>query len=208
MLLYHCGPLEFIYLTHQCNTATMDADRFARYWGTSTPRMHIPGFTHPVQDFTLEDVLDMTNYIPPKKKKNQQKRGGGGGSYQIQPSFVDGDDSGDKEDDPAEKDDISSLPVTCAVTLEQRLKRMNENDIDYDLIAVLIKTLLQTKDDDGSILVFLPGVGEIDRAERAIHQIVKGYAFTILPLHGGLQPEKQQQVFVPARKGYTKIILR
>jgi HrpA-like RNA helicase len=27
-------------------SATMDADRFARYWGTDTPRMHIPGFTH------------------------------------------------------------------------------------------------------------------------------------------------------------------
>ena len=66
---------------------------------------------------------------------------------------------------------------------------------------------LQAKKDDGLILVFLPGAGEIEKAERAIHQIVKGQSISILPLHGGLQPEKQQQVFVPARKGFTKVIL-
>mmetsp|Transcript_15236 Transcript_15236/g.33072 ORF Transcript_15236/g.33072 Transcript_15236/m.33072 type:complete len:1605 (-) Transcript_15236:173-4987(-) len=195
-------------LTVVLMSATMDADRFAKYWGVGTPRMHIPGFTHPVQDFTLEDVLEMTCYIPPKKKKQSQySRGGGGGSkYQIQPSFVDGNGFEDDEECPAEKGS-SSMPMSCAVPLEERLKRMNEDEIDYDLIAVLIKTILQTKEDDGSLLVFLPGAGEIDRAERAIHQIVKGHALTILPLHGGLQADKQQQVFVPARRGYTKVIL-
>ncbi len=84
---------------------------------------------------------------------------------------------------------------------------MTENEIDYTLISVLIKALLQKKEDDGSILVFLPRAGEIDRAERAINQITKGHVITILPLHGGLQPEKQQHVFLPARIGHTKNIL-
>ncbi|KAL7550933.1 hypothetical protein ACHAWF_014139 [Thalassiosira exigua] len=182
-------------------SATMDADRFAKYWGESTPRMHIPGFTHPVKDRSLEDVLELTCYIPPKKKKKQQQRGR---SYQIQPSFVDGDDYDDDEDRPL--DSGPSLPLSCPVPLEERLKRMTD-EIDYDLIAVLIKSLLQSKEDDGSILVFLPGAGEIDQTERAIHRIVKGHAMTILPLHGGLQPERQQQVFIPAKKGFTKVIL-
>ena len=43
-------------------SATLDADRFAAYWGTNTPRMHIPGRTFPVTDFFLEDVLQLTNY--------------------------------------------------------------------------------------------------------------------------------------------------
>ncbi|KAL3801900.1 hypothetical protein ACHAW5_005288 [Stephanodiscus triporus] len=171
-------------------SATMDADRFAKYFGESTPRMHIPGFTHPVQDFMLEDVLEMTGYIPPKKNPANVKR------YDVQ----------DDADDPVERNP-SSTPMACSLPLNERLKRMNENEIDYNLVSVLIKTLLQQKEDDGSILVFLPGAGEIDRAERAIYQIVKGHAITILPLHGGLQPEKQQQVFLPAKKGYTKIIL-
>lgn len=168
----------------------MDAERFAKYFGESTPRMHIPGFTHPVQDFMLEDVLEMTGYIPPKNN----------------PAYVKRDDVQDDEDGPVERNP-SSTPMACPLPLNERLKRMNENEIDYNLISVLVKTLLQQKEDDGSILVFLPGAGEIDRAERAIYQIAKGHAITILPLHGGLQPEKQQQVFLPAKKGYTKIIL-
>jgi len=194
-------------LTVVLMSATMDADRFAAYWGAGTPRMHIPGFTHPVQDFTLEDVLEITGYIPPKKKKKQSQysRGGGGGkNYQIQPSLADGNGVEDDEEPTAEQ---GSSSMQCAVPLEERLKRINEDEIDYDLIAVLIKTLLHMKEDDGSLLIFLPGAGEIDRAERAIQQIVKGHLITILPLHGGLQPEKQQQVFVPARRGFTKVIL-
>ena len=43
--------------------------------------MHIPGFTHPVQDFFLFEVLKLTNYIPPsgKKKKKKKSNFGGGG---------------------------------------------------------------------------------------------------------------------------------
>jgi HrpA-like RNA helicase len=42
-------------------SATIDADRMAAYWGTGTPRMHIPGRTFPVSNFTLEDVLKLTH---------------------------------------------------------------------------------------------------------------------------------------------------
>ena len=182
----------------------MDADRFANYWGEGTPRMHIPGRTFPVRDVTLEGVLEMTCYIPPKKKKKKQQlfRGDSGRSNQNR-SYIDPELDADY---PTERDTSSTLEA-CVVPLEERLKRMIEDEIDYDLIAVLIKTLLQRKEDDGSILVFLPGAGEIERTERAIHQFVKGFNFTVLPLHGGLQTEKQQLVFVPAQKGCTKVIL-
>ena len=103
-------------LTVVLMSATMDADRFAKYFGESTPRMHIPGFTHPVQDFSLEDVLEMTGYIPPKKTSAHVKR----------------DNFRDGEDGPSAKN-MSLNPVTCAVPLNERLKRVNENEIDYNL---------------------------------------------------------------------------
>eukprot|EP00804_Cyclotella_cryptica_P010194 CCRYP_013832-RA/>CCRYP_013832-RA protein AED:0.01 eAED:0.01 QI:166/1/1/1/1/0.8/5/1790/1137 len=189
-------------------SATMDADRFANYWGPQTPRMHIPGFTHPVKDFMLEDVMQMTGYIPPKQGTNR-KGGQGNSLYQIQPSFVDGDSLGtDCNDDNLNSlDDEPSLRTSATpLSTEERIKRMDANEIDYDLIAVLIGSLLRTKEDDGSILVFLPGAGEIERAERAINKVVKSQPIHVLPLHGGLQPEKQQQVFLPSN-GKTKIIL-
>lgn len=174
-------------------SATMDADRFSKYFGDNTPRIHIPGFTHPVQDYTLDDVLTLTGYIPLKNPKSH---------HHMRRDYVHNDG-----DDPLERD-TSSAAVSCTVPLIERLKRMNENEIDYALISLLIITLLNTKEDDGSILVFLSGAGEIDKAERAIQQQnAKGHAITILPLHGGLQADKQNLVFLPARKGYTKIIL-
>lgn len=150
----------------------------------------------------LEDVLKMTGYVPPKKKCGKR---GGASNYQIQHSFIDGDvlDPEDEMDASNVRDNSSS---SAPISLEERLKRMDSNDIDYDLLALLIETLLQRKKDDGSILVFLSGVGEIERAERSINQ-KNINAIQVLPLHGGLQPEKQQQVFVPARSGVTKIIL-
>ena len=47
-------------------------------------------------------------------------------------------------------------------------------------------------DDDGDILVFLPGKGEIFAAERALKSAFDG---TILTLHGGLTLHEQNQVF-------------
>ncbi|KAL7522187.1 hypothetical protein ACHAWX_006877 [Stephanocyclus meneghinianus] len=188
-------------------SATMDADRFANYWGPQTPRMHIPGFTHPVKDFMLEDVLQMTGYIPPKK--GTSRKGGQGNSfYQIQPSFVDGDTLGTNCGNIFNTSETEQSLRTSAkpISTEERIKRMGPNVIDYGLIAVLIEFLLRSKEDDGSILVFLPGAGEIERAERAINKVVKSQPIHVLPLHGGLQPEKQQQVFLSSN-GKTKIIL-
>ena len=61
----------------------------------------------------------------------------------------------DNEDSQRENPDekgVAANPDTRVVPLEERLKRINEQEIDYDLIAFLIKTLLRTKYDDGSIL--------------------------------------------------------
>lgn len=145
-------------------SATMDADRFAAYWnpgdgvgGGDIPRMHIPGFTHPVQDHSLDHVLSLTGYVPPKKGKAK-----------------------------------------------------NDNAIDYNLLATLICHVVQHKDhdDDGSILVFLPGAPEIGQAERVIKKLSRNdSSLSLLPLHGGLQPKDQRRVFVPARRGVTKIVL-
>jgi len=46
----------------------------------------------------------------------------------------------------------------------------------------------------GHVLVFLPGVGEITRCERALHEAGLGRDHEILPLFGGLPPERQDLV--------------
>ena len=204
-------------------SATMDADRFAAYWGNNTPRMHIPGFTYPVEDYTLEDVLSLTGYIPPKKGKKKKNRrfnnnGGGYRGYKKSP-WADSEWSDDEENDAEEEDSMAESAATSSssgktnpqapsIPIEDLVKRVDESKIDYDMVAILIDSLLQNKKphDDGSVLVFLPGAPEIGKAEDAVKRIVRNAPMLILPLHGGLQPRDQQRVFGKADRGVTKVI--
>jgi len=202
-------------------SATMDADRFASYWGSHTPRMHIPGRTFPVQDFTLEDALEITGYVPPKKGKKKSfhsSRGNEKKSPWVDSEHSDDDGSdgeGEKEmgsDCVQDNQSMSSTSSTnqskVIIPVEELVKRIPTSLIDYDLIARLVHKLINTKkaDDNGSILVFLPGVGEISQAEKAILQITGGNGMKVLPLHGGLQPNEQKKVFEEFY-GVTKVIL-
>lgn len=40
-------------------SATLNAELFSEYFG-GCPMLHIPGFTFPVKEFYLEDVIEMT----------------------------------------------------------------------------------------------------------------------------------------------------
>lgn len=57
----------------------------------------------------------------------------------------------------------------------------------------------------GHVLVFLPGVGEIRRCQRAIERICPAESFAVLPLYGDLPPAEQDRVF--ADDGRRKVIL-
>lgn len=194
-------------------SATLDADRFAAYWGSNTPRVHIPGRTFPVTDFMLEDVLAVTGYIPQKqgkKKSNGYKRYNG----PRKRNAWDDSELSDNEDvdDSAEKPDESDSETSSwshNIPVEELVARVDESRIDNDILGHLVKHLVKEKEtsDDGSILVFLPGAPEINKAMDAIRKIVGGLPIQLLPLHGGLQPKQQNLVFQPANRGFTKVIL-
>ncbi|AWL10979.1 RNA helicase [Saliniradius amylolyticus] len=71
-------------------------------------------------------------------------------------------------------------------------------------LAVLIPTIL--KQEAGSVLVFLPGAGEINRlAERLSGKV--GANTQIHKLYGALSKSAQQQAIRPAEEGQRKIVL-
>ncbi len=197
-------------------SATLDADRFAAYWGTKTPQMHIPGRTFPVEDYFLDDVLMLTGYNPPKKGK--KKFYFGGNQHHDRPrKSTPWDDSelSDKEDhdegeEPREKNTSeNSVKVqNNKVPLEEKIKRIDESNMDYDLLGQLVKCLIREKamGSDGSILVFLPGAPEINQAKTVIGKMTGGMPIQLLPLHGGLQPREQNLVFRSSPNA-TKVIL-
>lgn len=196
-------------------SATLDADRFAAYWGNKTPRMHIPGRTFPVQDYMLEDVLEMTGYIPPKKKKkkffhhesrNQNRKSTPWDDSEMSDTEMEDDNGAGQEASTSKSND--SLNVNRLPALEERLNRVDQTSVDYDMLGNLVKFLVRNKEmgDDGSILVFLPGAPEINQAKAIIGKIAHGMNILLLPLHGGLQPKDQNIVFRPAPNA-VKVIL-
>lgn len=101
------------------------------------------------------------------------------------------------------------------------MDRVDETVLNYDLIEDVL-SLLATKENDvlvppdntsdlsGSILVFLPGMGEI----RALSNRLYGSRvfgnqrrFDIIPIHSSLSPQDQKKAFRKPKPGCRKIIL-
>ncbi|KAI5961590.1 ucp12 [Candida pseudojiufengensis] len=84
----------------------------------------------------------------------------------------------------------------------------NKGNINYDLIAKLVVYIdkqLQIENNNGSILIFLPGVPEINKAIREIsHELSNSW---ILPLHSSLSSQDQKKVFKSPPSGLRKIVV-
>ena len=111
------------------------------------------------------------------------------------------------------------------------MDRVDEKIINYDLIEDVLEKLTNgrggnnpfvptsdssiddepsTHGPEGSVLIFLPGIGEIrsltDRL-RGSRRFGNEKCFLILPLHSSLSPQDQRKVFSTPPKGCRKIIL-
>ncbi len=72
-------------------------------------------------------------------------------------------------------------------------------------VCAAVKQALQ--DDAGSILVFLPGEGEIRRAETLLNGSSLPGDIDVLPLYGALPQKQQDQAISPPPSGRRKIVL-
>lgn len=76
--------------------------------------------------------------------------------------------------------------------------------LNYDLVAACVQYINdQLGVDEGGILVFLPGVVEINRMLDALRTLPNMHP---LPLHASLLPSEQRRVFPPAPRGKRKVI--
>lgn len=81
-------------------------------------------------------------------------------------------------------------------------------NVNYDLITSLVSKIHQDlirESNDGSILIFLPGVAEINKCVRLLNQNF-GAPSVILPLHSALSPQEQHRVF-ESFPGKRKIVV-
>ena len=162
-------------------SATLDAAVFEQYFkGSSTVgKVEIEGRTYPVHDIFLDEIVQAMGF------------GGGELDEEREPEydFVDRDPrSGPRQDDKS---------------IGSALRAVGTR-INYDLIAQTVQHIsAELGSADGGILIFLPGVAEIDQTLRALRNVPGLWA---LPLHASLQSSEQRLVFKKAPSGMRKVV--
>lgn len=92
-----------------------------------------------------------------------------------------------------------------AFPIETRyIGRTPRSRIEDDVVAAIRRAL---REENGSLLVFLPGQGEIRRVETLLREWVDSAVIDIAPLYGALDRSTQDMAISPARPGRRKIVL-
>ena len=104
---------------------------------------------------------------------------------------------------------LGDAPV---ITCEGRMFPVETRYLEQPLSGRLDRAVIQTitrslAQDHGSLLVFLPGMAEIRRVERALLDLNLGSHILIAPLHGDLPQEVQDRAIAPTQPGVRKIVL-
>ncbi|XP_023379781.1 ATP-dependent RNA helicase DHX36 [Pteropus vampyrus] len=132
-------------------SATLNAEKFSEYFG-NCPMIHIPGFTFPVVEYLLEDIIEKIRYIPEQKEhRSQSKRG-------FMQGHVNRQEKEEKEAIYKERwpDYVRELGKRYSASTVDVMKMMDDDKVDLNLIAALIRHIV-LEEEDGAILVFLPG---------------------------------------------------
>ncbi|MYM61869.1 ATP-dependent helicase HrpB [Pseudomaricurvus sp. HS19] len=74
--------------------------------------------------------------------------------------------------------------------------------------ARVVATVLQAlQEEEGSLLVFLPGVGEIRRVEEQLRERLTDSSVLLAPLYGDLSLDQQRLAIAPSPQGQRKVVL-
>lgn len=163
-------------------SATINEQIFIDYFG-GCPSLTIPGFTHPVKDYYLEDVIPHVKYTPTPSR--------------FGPKLS-------EEQKAAMRSDYEKLGL--APDDMRKLEVLSQSDrIDYGLVAAAVKHIVDTADTNGAILIFMPGVMEIRQCITELQSTPLG-PVDILPLHANLSSAEQRRVF-PSTAPRRKIVV-
>jgi HrpA-like RNA helicase len=158
-------------------SATIDKNIFKGFFDenkqNSIAHVHIEGRTFPIVDYYLDDILKLTDFKISNYRNNSNW------------------------DDNENYDDMIKPSADS--------KFFQSGNINYDLISSLVCKIdddLNAKNDNGSILIFLPGEMEIRKCLNTIDDD----RFWKLPLHSALSSNEQKRIFQNPPSCKRKII--
>ncbi|KAF5288763.1 hypothetical protein FQA39_LY15254 [Lamprigera yunnana] len=177
-------------------SATLNANKFSAYYN-DCPHLNIPGFTYPVEEFYLEDVLQRTDFAIKNNLKTKQFK-----KWRKESEFY--SDFMEPYVRQLQANKTCSAKV-CEMLRDPQL----EEDVNLDLIFALIVNICETEQDKGAILVFLTGFMEISNLNKLIEKSGKfpTNKYLIIPLHSQMPTVNQRHVFERPPLGIRKIVL-
>jgi len=182
-------------------SATLDAGQFQRYFKKACV-LTIPGFTHPVQEHFLEDILNATGYQPKH-----------GSEYCIRIPKMKYRDQIQMSPDEVRFHESLKRSGRYPEGVLHALRNLDEEKINYELAVELLEKIVQTTPQDGAILVFMPGLAEIQKlhescaASRVLFKATDNGTY-LIALHSALATSESTIAFdKPKSKSSRKIII-
>ena len=119
-------------------SATIDTTLFSTYFG-NCPVVEVPGRSYPIQEYFLEDCIQMTNFMPEPINRKNKKR---------------------EEDEDGMEDEDPDLNKVCSnkysVQTKTAIARIGENEVPFELVDALLE-YIQSLNVGGAVLFSLPG---------------------------------------------------
>lgn len=200
-------------------SATLNSKLFSEYFN-GAPVLTIQGRTFPVQQIFLEEIIERSGFVlePDSQyskkisKKDEEELmqeleyGDVMGSEQPPARFI--------KDENLKLSDVIARYIDYSKTTCKTLFLMDPLKINPELIEAVLRYIVDSNDHDwpreGTILVFLPGLAEIQSVFDALMNSKmfgpRSSDFVLIPLHSTLSSEEQGLVF-KKMNGKRKIIL-
>ncbi|KAK6626795.1 hypothetical protein RUM44_009272 [Polyplax serrata] len=175
-------------------SATLNADQFSRYFN-GIPTIEIPGFTYPVEEYYLENILGMISFHFPEPKRSYSGRK----QRSIDPIF--------NNYVLPYVNDLEKSQL-CPKSVTSQLKNPESENLNINLIAEVIYHICKTEP-EGAILVFVPGLSQIQDLNKQLtgNRFYSPSKFIIVPMHSILPTVNQKEAFRRPPPGVRKIVI-
>ncbi|KAI5065119.1 hypothetical protein GOP47_0019814 [Adiantum capillus-veneris] len=186
-------------------SATLNAELFSTFFNMA-PTCHIPGFTHPVKDHFLEDILELTGHR--LTEGNQIDDYGHSKSWKMQKQCH----------NRKRKTSVNNLVTNalsgtnfegCSYSTRFSLSRWDPESLGFNLIQALLCHIC-SREKPGAVLVFMTGWEEITALKDKLssHPLLgDGRKVLILPCHGSMASAEQKLIFEHPPPNVRKIVL-
>jgi ATP-dependent RNA helicase DHX36 len=181
-------------------SATLNAEMFSTYFH-GCPVLVIPGYSYPVEEFFLEDVIEATRYeAGAKTVQSLGKPRWGSGKYR-------------RDRKKLKAKDVDTEYARLWEQLGPRgyseravwsMVNMDEDEIPLELIESLV-LLIDSTMPPGAILIFLPGWEDISKLHDLLSTHERRRSWQLLALHSQLPTHEQKQVFLRPAEGTRKV---